>query len=323
MIMNWQEYVSLAIRTESVPDNNFSALADPQLSYTAQEQTDRRATRLLHAALGVCTEVAELYDGHTVSNWMEEVGDVLWYLAIADDTVGWYSETYKAFDKPILFYIGEVQDVLKRHIFYGTGINLDRLIEAFEGIYFHCVDSLVEHHISVGEAMVANIMKLEKRFPDKFFDAKAAIHRDVDRELEHIGADGKILVMDGEVVQAKNTILNLDEQPEELGLSKETIAETFFPLHGTAMTFDAIRELMKAHLAPQAIERMAMDLAFERAQFYRNLGALELARGYDALYKGYSGRGDRLEEISLVVMWQEAGYPMNREGILGALERWK
>lgn len=311
--MNWQEYTELAIRTESVPDNYFSALAIPKLSYHEQAEIDRRATRLLHAALGVCTETAELHDGHTLVNWVEEIGDILWYLAIADSTISWRIMDYTVdTTKPMLFYIGEIQDVLKRHVFYGADLNIDRMGRAFEGILRHCFDELENRGYDPEEAMVANIMKLEKRYPDKFFDAKAAIHRDVDRELEHIGTDGKVLT----VSEAKNL-------GEELGLSPETIAETFFPLGSVAMTFDGIRELMKAHLSSQEIERMAMDLAFERAQFYRNLGALELARGYDALYKGYSGRGDRLEEISLVVMWQEAGYPMNREGILGALERWK
>lgn len=54
---------------------------------------DRRGLRLLHAALGVASEVGELAMALDttpldVANLKEEIGDVLWYLAVAADALG-------------------------------------------------------------------------------------------------------------------------------------------------------------------------------------------------------------------------------------------
>jgi hypothetical protein len=416
--MNWQEYVGLAIRTESVPVNMFGAIKVPNDNFDMEEErqmaiaTYSKATRLLHAALGVCTETAELHDGHTVSNWMEEVGDILWYLAIADSTINWHEEHYHAdLSKPILHHIGEVQDVLKRHIFYGAKVNIERLGRAFSAILEHCAEELVSKNFKLEEAMIANIMKLEKRYPDKFFDAKAAIHRDVDRELEHIGGDGKLLLQDTKALEniaklqwaklidedgvfvgniwadmpqpndlkievlkilgcseatakqlfgdafthcqimvqfdvvkdgwrinvypytelqqaeidAVTDAVGVDykEQLIEEGLTPETIMETFFPLNQVTLSYQAWNAIVKSILTAQQIERMAMDLAFERAKYYRLIGAVGIARGYDAMYAAYSGRGDKLEDFSLIIMWQESGYPMTEDGLKEQLERWK
>lgn len=395
--MNWQEYVSLAIRTESIP-----AIA----LITDESQTvgwnNTKTIRLLHAALGVCTEVAELYDGHTVVNKLEELGDILWYLAIADDVLDWHSEHYHAdMTKPPVFYIGDLQDVVKRHIFYGKELDVERISRSFSAIMEHVVVDLEVSGLPLEDCYRANIMKLEKRYPEKFFDAKAAIHRDVDRELEHIGADGKILQARKHLdkvwelwkeltsengvsitnswtcmpdpVGLKQVVLDLlgitnseaieifgaaithaqvlvvkepdpyqfririipytaeeiqalaetaDPVPEE-GLSPETIMETFFPVNQVQLSYDGWNDIVKAMLTPGQVEKLAMDLAFTRAKYYRMVGALSIARGYDAMYAAFSGRGDKLEDHSLVMMWQESGYPMDPTGLKERLERWK
>ena len=176
--MNWQEYIQLATRTESVPDINLQC-TDAQRS----SSSNVHIVRLLHAALGVCTEVAELYDGHTVVNKLEELGDILWYLAIADSVMDWNSTYYDVdMTKPALFYIGEIQDVLKRHIFYKKPLDeamMERLDMSFLAIKKHVMVDLEMSGLHLEDCCRANIMKLEKRYPEKFFDAKAAIHRDV------------------------------------------------------------------------------------------------------------------------------------------------
>jgi NTP pyrophosphatase (non-canonical NTP hydrolase) len=82
--MSANDYQKAALRTESTP--NFVDTEDPQLA------------RMLHAALGVCTESGELQDmlkKHLIYgkdfdpiNVIEECGDVLWYLALALDATG-------------------------------------------------------------------------------------------------------------------------------------------------------------------------------------------------------------------------------------------
>jgi NTP pyrophosphatase (non-canonical NTP hydrolase) len=79
--MNPSEYIENAIVTES---RDFDA--------KRSRLTDRNI-RLLHAAMGACTESGELLDSLKkaifygkeldVVNFKEELGDILWYLAIA------------------------------------------------------------------------------------------------------------------------------------------------------------------------------------------------------------------------------------------------
>jgi NTP pyrophosphatase (non-canonical NTP hydrolase) len=94
--MDADEYQKLALRTEKTP-----AIVDfdkyRQATETAIEPT--RMDRLIHAALGVCTEAGELQDAlkrHLIygkdfdpTNVMEECGDLLWYIALALHATGY------------------------------------------------------------------------------------------------------------------------------------------------------------------------------------------------------------------------------------------
>lgn len=311
--MNWQEYKALAIRTESVPSNTFWVFA----AFNTSEEQNRTATRLLHAALGLCTEIEEFKVGTTKVNFVEEIGDVFWYLAILDDVISFsYSmpphEAMGSMPFTVSYYVGEIQDVVKRHLFYGTDVNKERIIMACHCIYWHLEDELIKGGHNLADAWTANIIKLEKRYPDKFFDAKAAIHRDVDRELEHISETGEVMIVGATPAMVGEAVMD-----------KETIMESFFPLNQVQLSFQGFNTVVQTILSKEQVEKMAMDLAFARAEQYRKMGALELARGYDAMYRSYSGKGDRLDDFSLAIMWQEAGYSMDEGKVKELLERWK
>ena len=321
-IEHWPVYAKLALRTESVPINTFEKVG------STQQIVQDNSTRLLHAALGLCTEIEEFKVGTTKVNFVEEIGDVFWYLAIIDDIIIFSRsmpphEALAAVPFSVGYYAGEIQDVMKRHLFYGTAIDKERIIMACHCICWHLEDELIKGGHTLADAWTANIIKLEKRYPEKFFDAKAAIHRDVDRELEHISETGEVMIigappaMVGEL-EVKPYTLELGEP-----MDKETIMETFFPINQVQLSFQGFNEVVRSLLTLGQIEKMAMDLAFTRAEQYRKMGALELARGYDAMYKSYSGKGDRLEDYSLAIMWQEAGYSMDEQQVKERLERWK
>lgn len=319
-IEHWPVYAKLALRTESIPINTFEKVGSPHMQAYQRQSVQDTSTRLLHAALGLCTEIEEFKVGTTKVNFVEEIGDVFWYLAIIDDLIIFSNsmpphKALAAMPFSVGYYVGEIQDVVKRHLFYGTAIDADRIIKACHCICWHLEDELIKGGHNLADAWTANIIKLEKRYPDKFFDAKAAIHRDVDRELEHISETGEILV--GEV-EVKPYTLELGEP-----MDMETIMETFFPFNQVQLSFQGFNDLVRSLLTLGQIEKMAMDLAFARAQQYRKMGALELARGYDAMYKSYSGKGDRLEDFSVAIMWQEAGYSLDEEKVKERLERWK
>ncbi len=84
---SYLSYVSDAIRTESPHIDAFTRLAQ-----------DPRKLRLVHAMMGLQTETGELTDalkkhlfyGKNLDliNLKEEIGDVLWYLAILLDAIG-------------------------------------------------------------------------------------------------------------------------------------------------------------------------------------------------------------------------------------------
>lgn len=90
--MTADEYQKQALRTEHTPP----------FANTTEEINGRALSRLLHAALGACTEVGELQDmikKHLIYskefdrvNVLEECGDILWYIALALDATGFTME---------------------------------------------------------------------------------------------------------------------------------------------------------------------------------------------------------------------------------------
>lgn len=85
--MEGKEYVKNALVTES---DNFEAIS--------QRMGTQENIRLLHAAIGLCTETGEIQDqlkkavfyGKPLDkvNLAEELGDVFWYMAIMSDALG-------------------------------------------------------------------------------------------------------------------------------------------------------------------------------------------------------------------------------------------
>jgi NTP pyrophosphatase (non-canonical NTP hydrolase) len=84
--MNTQEYIRHVLRTE-IPSENLRGRSQNEMFL-----------RLLHAGLGIVTETGEFVDvlkkylvyGREIDylNLKEELGDLLWYIAIAIDALG-------------------------------------------------------------------------------------------------------------------------------------------------------------------------------------------------------------------------------------------
>lgn len=77
----------------------------------------------------------------------------------------------------------ELQDVLKKHIFYGKSLDKINLKEELGDIMWYVAIACDELGISLEEVMEKNIAKLKARYGEKFTEA-AAINRDLNKEYE-------------------------------------------------------------------------------------------------------------------------------------------
>lgn len=156
--------------------------------------------RILHAAIGASTEVSELVlaEPGDITNVKEEMGDILWYIAIAADALGLnrIEDFLPLADKArvdldaIKAMVGsaaDALDVVKRGLFYG--IELDEV--KFGGHFGTLLDAVQilakDSGWTLTDLKVANIGKLSKRYPEKFTSEKA-VNRDTVAEMEAVGA---------------------------------------------------------------------------------------------------------------------------------------
>lgn len=261
--MNWSEYCKLAARTESIP-------AIPGL--------DPTIVRLLHASLGLCTEIAEYLDAISAQNEIEELGDAYWYLAVLDNTFTipdlQQLPNCDDADAPGPYWVAMLQDICKRVIFYGKPLDnepnknyphgmLNALYRAYWGIirWIEYETVFNANLPSPIQLMEANILKLEKRYPDLRFDSTQAVVRDEVNELSHIPNEAKEWVTPAQAIY-----IPVEEPPQ--------------PLSPKAAMLYYLRNEVTEREAVQGIAAMALLLA----NCYREAGADCLAEGYKAVY---------------------------------------
>lgn len=285
--MNWNEYKALAIRTESIPTNTFGALVTPMLD-------SHRATRILHAAMGITTETVELIETTGQANTIEELGDIFWYLAIMDDAINFYPLAFElSVDQTALTLAGDIVNYVKRHIFYGKTLELELLRSAAARFYNCLVLDINKEGLNLEEVWEANIAKLEKRYPNKYFDKTDAVTRDVKNELSHISGPECV---DRLVAEAKAEVL----------------------------TPNGFMEVVRDNLTDYQQMQALKSLAFMVADQLRKSGALAEARAYDAMYRSCTESAIESGDISFCNLWIRLGFPSNTATeVSKQLERWK
>jgi NTP pyrophosphatase (non-canonical NTP hydrolase) len=205
--MNIQEYIKNATRTESVIKN------------------DSNNYRVLHANIGIITEVGEILDSVKKSiyygkeydfiNLQEEIGDVMWYLAIlCDEKKVELEKIFNNFNKkyqppfkasnpleiiPPAIRINGLANRYAKLTNYSqspdSSIDEDEILNFFfngnESKSENFITALVEpiseiiylSGSNLEDICEQNIRKLKKRFPEKFTSDKA-LNRDLDQERE-------------------------------------------------------------------------------------------------------------------------------------------
>jgi NTP pyrophosphatase (non-canonical NTP hydrolase) len=129
--MNSEEYQRLALVTEYTPD--FVRLVDRETGEPMSDEHNWMVARLIHATLGLASEV------------------------------------------------GELADMLKKHIIYGKALDEINVLEESGDQCWYVVLALTatKHHFE--DALERNIAKLRARYGDKFTEAKA-LNRDLNAE---------------------------------------------------------------------------------------------------------------------------------------------
>ena len=175
-----------------------------------------RNIRLLHASAGITSEIAELiqvsdkaYENYQVSldrvNLMEELGDCLWYIGIACDTLdcadivtdpsNQLTGNAITYDEDLAGeltghclrlaeYSGLFADfAIKKFVFYGKPFNSEPLVQNLTKIHGIINLILQSAGYTIEDARERNIAKLKARYGAKFTEA-AALERNLEVERD-------------------------------------------------------------------------------------------------------------------------------------------
>ena len=172
--MNWSEYKIMSEKTLST-----------EFHYEKKDEL------LLHAVMGVITELEELIDWNDEVNKKEEVADCFWYLAIIDRELDLNMDLNSNFpienmDYNQLFLLlyrksSLLLDMLKKRFFYNKEINTVAFSNLSLELFSILISFCNKNNIDFEAILDTNIAKLKARYGDKF-TSERAINRDLETE---------------------------------------------------------------------------------------------------------------------------------------------
>ena len=176
--MNWKEYLVMSEKTMST-----------------EFHCDKKDERLLHAVIGVLTEIEELLDNHIGdkqddTNRLEEAGDVCWYLAIIGREMNLeYPQLIVKTknDNPMKLVLKIVKntckllDMMKKKLYYNKPIDESQFKTITTLVMLDVSDYMNTYDIDIEKSFDVNIDKLKARYGDKFLSDRA-INRDLETE---------------------------------------------------------------------------------------------------------------------------------------------
>jgi len=151
---------------------------------------------IIHAAIGIATEIGELKEAFDDINRKEELGDIYWYMAIlwrefeldwkspyiekSEETIEFlaYTECLNSLD----FLSKQLLDQAKRVKFYKMSLNKFNT-DIIHHISVRLTHILVKSDFNFESILEVNINKLKARFPLKF-NSSDALNRDLNKERE-------------------------------------------------------------------------------------------------------------------------------------------
>lgn len=176
--MNWSEYKELSEKTLST-----------------QFHCDKKEELLLHAIIGVITELEELSGwGEDEIGKKEEIADSFWYMAILDRELNLNFQILpgedfadnNGFDNDKIVleayrYSSKLLDFLKKKLYYNKPINIEKFSEISNELFLILSIFCKINKIDVSDILDTNISKLKSRYGDKF-SSERAINRDIEKE---------------------------------------------------------------------------------------------------------------------------------------------
>jgi len=216
-MLNFKMYIVDVLKTES---NDFSKIG--------QNMSSQRNIRLLHATMGISTEITELFEmiqskNLDLTNLMEECGDATWYIGIAVNELGVDADSFfekakslslknknsllekslmsldfmkrkkiqKLLNK-IVKSSGNSLDLMKKGVFYSREINLEKMEHFLIEILADLISILKVGDFDIEETFQININKLhKKRFKSGQFSSQEANNRNLEEERKTLESKGE------------------------------------------------------------------------------------------------------------------------------------
>lgn len=196
-----EQYQHLAERTVSMPNRHMVIRLigsdHPLIIEPCNE--GRLALRLLHCCVGITTELGELIECTDPVNMQEELGDLLWYAAegVNAEKKWKFESMFSDIKHPqfladtvtpvqrAMVAVGEMTDVVKRFIYYGKDLDMDRFYLNLNLVCLQVIRICDANNFAISKIAYANIEKLKARYPDKFSEEKA-VNRDLEMERQSL-----------------------------------------------------------------------------------------------------------------------------------------
>lgn len=145
---------------------------------------------ILHMAVGVAGEAAELFDADSVANTIEECGDIEFFLqgmTLNGSGIGYkeYHESPRATRTPvpvcqehIVTHAGYLLDVIKKWAVYNKPLDVEKANEHWHAVHSHLDNMYVTLRTNRHEIIAANVDKLNKRYAAGYSDKEAQARAD-------------------------------------------------------------------------------------------------------------------------------------------------
>ena len=150
---------------------------------TIIDELTPQSMHLLHMAIGVAGEVAELIDATDLDNVLEEFGDIEFYLEgfalFAPVERPTQSNPPKQAVPELVIAAGDLLDACKRSSIYADPICITTLVKCLHRVHIavNTMYDLYPPHINIETAKQRNFKKLGKRYEDHKYSNNAAIER--------------------------------------------------------------------------------------------------------------------------------------------------